>query len=213
MHDSKAMLSQCLVYSVTIGATSLDSNTGGDIDFQSPPRQLYFLGTFSEDCFLVSARAYGGIAVNSSIYGNKANIGIVLFYLIRNSGGINKVMYMFDIRTDIINRDLHVQAQQNKFDNSDHPIKGDSIAVYIPKVPVEGNTTVLHPLRIGIDRNATNSYKVLSPDININESGLKIANLKKKISDAINTRSFSDWQEDAEDTNSDLNVQITCISK
>lgn len=49
--------------------------------------------------------------------------------------------------------------------------------MYIPRVPVREGDNIVHPLKIAINKNTTNSYKVLRPDISIDE---EMKNLSKK---------------------------------
>lgn len=196
---------------------SVVNNNLGLKEFQLPPHGLYLLGTFPETSFFESVDASGMVTVNISSFGHKVNKGILLFCVIKSSnGGLDTEI--FEAKTGVLNMpnltdvvSFPGTATLKMFNNIGHPMKGDSIAVYIPEEAVEdGNNNAFHPLRIAI-KNTTNSYKFLA-GVSMQQESLKLGNLKKKIKTAIiDSGSLSKW-EDADEA-MELNVRIRIISK
>lgn len=178
--------------------------TESDFDELQPPQHgLFLLGTFPETGFLVSVRAYGRIAGNASSLGKNVR-GILLFCLIRNSSNGPKVIAMFDARKVLTKEKSFLGTITSKmFDNEQHPMKGDSFAVYIPEKPVLDNNNKFHPLGIVMDKNS--SIKVWR-NVGFNKM---LGKLKNGIKTTIEQGSSSRWEDVG--MAMELNVEVKMI--
>ena len=124
---------------------------------ESHVQGLYLLGKFHEDCILMSLHAFGKL-INATNGTN--NGGLLLFYVIRNEGGILKVIDNFEAKQPPI---FNYKSSANTFFNERHPKKEDFLAVLIPEKEVTGynKNNTLYPVRIiVVNNNSSHSYKV-----------------------------------------------------
>ena len=199
------------VISVFLGAVPFINNQNfngledGYSYSESHVQGLYLLGKFHEDCILKSLHAFGNL-INATNGTN--NGGLLLFYVIRNEGGILKVIDNFEAKQPPI---FNYQVKQTLFFNERHPKKEDFLAVLIPEKEVTGynENNTLYPVRIiAVNKNSSHSYKVWKYPLS--RQG-KLGKLKAEVQNAIKDKPWSNWE--TADAGTDFNVNIKIISK
>ena len=175
---------------------------------ESHVQGLYLLGKFHEDCILKSLHAFGKLINATNDKSN--NGGLLLFYVIRNEGGILKVIDNFEAKQSPI---FNHQVQQTLFFNERHPKKEDFLAVLIPEKEVTGynNNNTFYPVRIIVNKNSSHSYKIWKYPLPNSTWQGNLDKVNAKVQNAIRDKSWSNWE--TADAGTEFNVNIKIISK
>ena len=177
---------------------------GSTIDYFEPPQHgLYLLGEFREDCIFKSVSAYGRIDTTPT----KKTRGLLLFYVIRNEMNITKVKYMFDARPPTGKEEY---IEQKFLNETKHSVKGDFLAVYIPKKNISGYSgNTLYPLDIVVNKNSSsNAYCVWNPPVTLVTWPTNLTDMKRQVKTAINNKHWSNWTDPH--MKMDFNINIKC---
>lgn len=165
---------------------------------------MYSLGSVPDDGYIKSACAYG------SFYSD-ANEGVVYVLVINNS---DKKMRDSVYKVKVINiNPPSTKLCINRFDNVDHPKKGDRITVYIPQNPHadgKGDDRANQPLQINFYNNNSrgNEYQFLERSA-IHETNFQ--SIRQGVKSALELPSWK-YLKDINST-LDLNIQVRFISK
>ena len=127
--------------------------------------------------------AYGRINANMA----KKTRGLLLFYVIRNEKNITKVKYMFDAKQPT-RKEAYIERKV--FNEAKHPVKGDFLAVYIPKKNISG----FYPLEIVVNKSSSsNAYCVWNPPVTLVTWPTNLTDMKRQVKTAINNKQWSNW--------------------
>lgn len=154
-------------------------NCANNEGFEPAPHGLYLVDTVPENGFLISVKIceYGNATYPPS------SQGAVILYLIRS--------------TYVEDEFVLKNSQLLSFNNSRHPKKGDSIAVYVANNSFYNNKNrniTYHPLQIAIKKNSSKrQYSFWTGSDSINEENLTDNKLKNRVSNKIINGKQPEW--------------------